>query len=200
MQLRTPLATVAVLALASMPLLAPIAAYAIPGTPTPGPRAAVASTQLSLSQLTERVEQQVLSAYPNAYLVEVDGVAPGGPTTDIADVTSWTYRFNDVKDSERTFHASVAASLDGIIGAPQIKDGVWAGSTTLHPPVTMEPATADHLLKAAGYTGPYTYVTLRQPNAGGFMPHPLYIFDQITPAGRGYVGVDTVAGDVAFIS
>ncbi|MFF3159661.1 hypothetical protein [Streptomyces sp. NPDC057910] len=140
---------------------------------------------------------RILATYPSAYLVEVDGKAPTGPTTDIADVTSWTYRFNDTIDGEHPFNISVEASLDGAIAEPQIRNSIWVGSTPLNPPIKMDPATADRLLKAAGYDGIYTYVTLRQPNAAAFAPHPLYIFDQITPAGRGYVGVDTVTGEVA---
>ncbi|MFF3159999.1 hypothetical protein [Streptomyces sp. NPDC057910] len=95
------------------------------------------------------------------------------------------------------FNITVEASLDGTVGEPQIRNSIWVGSTTLHPPVKMEPAAADRLLKAAGYHGINTYVTLRQPNAAAFTPNPLYIFDQITPAGRGYVGIDTVTGEVA---
>ncbi|MEV6683448.1 hypothetical protein AB0N09_42370 [Streptomyces erythrochromogenes] len=175
----------------TLALAGPAAADAV-APAGPVSTAAQRGDQLSLSDLTSRVMQQIHALYPHAYLVEIDGKSPDGPTTDITKVTSWTYRVNDTVDSDHIFFISVTADLDGTIGPFNIKNSIWLGSTPFTS-VDMEPKRADELLKAAGYADAYQYVTLRRPNAGGPTPHPLYIFGV---EGHGYVGVDTATGEV----
>jgi hypothetical protein len=143
----------------------------------------------------QKVIDQVHQQYPNAYLVEGDGVSPTGPTNDVANVTSWRFVFDDTQDANHPFTIFAQVDLPSWNATITTHSSVWVGSLQLTQPVTMTPAHAAELLRQAGYDGNFTYVTLRQPIAGGFTPHPLFIFSEVGPTG--HVGVDTVTGDVA---
>ncbi|MFC9768901.1 hypothetical protein [Rhodococcus jostii] len=126
--------------------------------------------------------------------MEVDGSSPTGTTQSIANVTSWKFIFNDATDAHsRSIFASV--ELPAHIASIETHDSVWVGSTTLEKFPTMNPNRAEELLRKAGYTQPYEFVTLRQPNVSAPSPHPLFIFGPL--GATGYVGVDTVNGKVA---
>jgi hypothetical protein len=150
------------------------------------------ASQHAFQQLVDMVVAQVRASYPTAQLMEIDGSSPGGPTTSIFDVTRWRFDFN--ADTEQT-HTVVQAtvSLPDTTAVLTTVDDVFVGSLQLTNPVAMSPLRSWILLRAAGYTAPFQFVTYRQPIASGFVPHPLFIYDQ----GSGFVGVDSVTGDVA---
>ncbi len=145
----------------------------------------------------QRVVDQVHEKYPNAYLVEGDGMSPSGPTHHIADVTSWRFVFNDTRDAAHPFVVFAQVDLPSWQATLSTTPSVWVGSLQLTKPAAMGPAQAADLLAGAGYHDAYQFVTYRQPIAGGFTQDPLFIFGDVGPTG--YVGVDTVTGVVATI-
>ena len=150
-------------------------------------------TRTGFQELVDSVVTQVHQQYPAAVLVEIDGRSPTGPVSTIYGVTEWRFVFNDpsVPDHYRVILATV--NLPSPTATITAQDGVYVGSLEITKPVAMGPTTAWAKLRGAGYVKPFEFVTYRQPIAGAFAPHPLYIFSQ----GEGYVGVDTVTGVVA---
>ncbi|MDV6278322.1 hypothetical protein R3Q06_33305 [Rhodococcus erythropolis] len=130
--------------------------------------------------------------YPEAFLVEVDGSSSAGPTESVLNVTHWEFVFGN---SDSTF-GTIIASVDLPRRAVTIKteSGVWVGSTPMPEFPTMSPVDAEKLLRKAGYTQSFKFVTLRQPNVAEPVPYPLFIFGPLD--GAGYVGVDTVTDAV----
>ncbi len=144
-------------------------------------------------ELVDSVTAQVVALYPNAYLLEIDGVSPTGLVGSVFGVTSWRFDFNAVNADDREIVIQATVDLPSTTASIHVMDGVWSGSAVLTDPVQMSAVHAGVLLRQAGYTQPFRFVTYRQPNQSSFDPHPLYIFDQ---GEHGFIGVDTVTGEV----
>ena len=145
-------------------------------------------------ELVDSVTAQVVALYPNAYLLEIDGVSPTGPVSSVFGVTSWRFDFNAVIGDDHRIVVQATVDLPSTTASIHVMDGVWSGSAVLTDPVQMSAVHAGVLLRQAGYTEPFRFVTYRQPIQSGFDPHPLYIFDQ---GEHDFVGVDTITGEVA---
>lgn len=177
--------------------LAAPAAAAVPVASVPvagsAPAPAAVPVTVNFDQFLAAIEDQVLAEYPEAFLVEVDGSAPA-LTRSATRVREWRFVFNNIVDGQP--NEVVFATAQWPIATAEVRtvSGVWVGSDPLVLPIGMSPIEASALLRAAGYFDAYRFITLRKPNAGGPAPNPLYIFG---PIRGGYVGVDTVTGQVA---
>ena len=114
----------------------------------------------------------VTEEYPGAELYEGDGISPSGPTTNPQDVNSWRFVFR-VPDNKTAF---IHTTEWGEFGPIQLIDQPWLEDRVIPWPFEMDIVTADELLKNAGYTGPYTTVTVRWPLYPG-VNEPSYIFN-----------------------
>ncbi len=150
-------------------------------------------TKTGFQELVDHVVAQVHAQYPAAVLVEIDGSSPTGPVSTIYGITDWRFVFNDQTDAEHLEVVTATVHLPNPTATIDVSEGIYVGSLQITAPVAMGPTTAWAKLRGAGYLSPFEFVTYRQPIAGSFAPHPLYIFSQ----GEGYVGVDTVTGVVA---
>lgn len=113
----------------------------------------------------------VREKYQNAELYEGDGISPSGPTTNVEDVNSWRFVFRAGDGGT----AIVRSTVWGEFGPIQYIPEPWLEDRVIPWPIEMDITQADGLLKRAGYTGPYSTVTLRWPLYPG-TNQPFYIF------------------------
>jgi hypothetical protein len=125
----------------------------------------------------------VREKYQDAELYEGDGISPGGPTTKVQDVNSWRFVFRAGGGGT----AIIKSTVWGEFGPIQYIAEPWLEDRVIPWPIEMDITQADNLLKQAGYTGPYSSVTLRWPLYPG-MNQPFYIF-QMENEGFVFVGV-----------
>ena len=147
------------------------------------------NTQATLSFLgaVNIAIRKVRAEYPNAQLLEVDGYAMGGPTTNSQGIDKMRVVFQ-IGDMHS---ATVTSTAWGEFG-PIEMHGVFAGDRVLPWPIKMTLVEANDLLKKAGFDGPYTGVTLRWPLYPG-VTQPSYIF---TTVNSGFVFVGVFDGKV----
>lgn len=125
----------------------------------------------------------VRDRYQDAQLYEGDGISPGGPTTKVQDVNSWRFVFRAGDGGT----AIIRSTVWGEFGPIQYIPEPWLEDRVIPWPIDMEITKADDLLKQAGYTQPYSSVTLRWPLYPG-MNQPFYIF-QVEGVGFVFVGI-----------
>jgi hypothetical protein len=125
----------------------------------------------------------VRDRYQDAQLYEGDGISPGGPTTKVQDVNSWRFVFRAGDGGT----AIIKSTVWGEFGPIQYIPEPWLEDRVIPWPIDMEITQADDLLKQAGYTQPYSSVTLRWPLYPG-MNQPFYIF-QVEGVGFVFVGI-----------
>ena len=79
------------------------------------------------------------------------------------------------RDQERKGTIVIESNGYGKFKAPVFHPGVIIGNANIDEPVEMDAIQADKILKAEGYTGPYTSLTLLQPLYPG-VDGPSYVF------------------------
>jgi hypothetical protein len=131
----------------------------------------------------------VKEQYPEAELYEADGTASGGPTTDPAKIDQLRVVFRNVNNST----VIITETGYGEFGPPQLIPHFWAGDVVIKWPVNMDLPQANQLKEQAGYTDPYSNVTLRNP-LGPTVSNPYFIFG--VSHSEPYIFVDTVTGKV----
>lgn len=134
------------------------------------------------------VEEQ----YPAAELLEADGEATAGPTTDPDAVDHLQLVFQNVDNTT----VIITETGKGVFGAPELVQEPWMEDVVIEWPVQMDLPEAIRLKEQAGYAVPFQNVVLRQPLFPGVI-HPYFIFD--SPKGW-FIIVDTVTGNVDIIS
>ncbi|GAA2139421.1 hypothetical protein GCM10009760_21660 [Kitasatospora kazusensis] len=196
MRLRTSLAcTVAALSFAAMAgggagaaqAAAPRTALAPVGSAVPagaGLRASAVRAQLTLAQLTDKVLAQVKAQYPTVTtLMLASGEAPGGPTTDMAQVTQWEFVVNNTAQGP-VGSVDVEADLGGTVSGITTHAQRWGGVLPITLPITMDPTEAYGIVATAGHPGPYQFVALVKPLVAG--PHLQYHFSNVRGGNQGY--------------
>jgi hypothetical protein len=145
---------------------------------------------LSFNERVNIAWRIVTKQYPGAELYEVDGTASGGPTTDPAKIDQLRVVFGNVKNTT----VIIEETAYGEFGKPQLLHEPWLEDVVIQWPVKMDLPQANKLKKEAGYTKPYTGVTLRNPLVGPKIGNPYFIFggNHDEP----YIFVDTVTGKV----
>jgi hypothetical protein len=131
----------------------------------------------------------VTQQYPQAMLYEADGTASGGPTTDPAKIDCLRVVFRNSNNTT----VIIKETGYGEFGPPQLIPEPWLEDVVIQWPVEMDLPQANQLKEKAGYTAPYSTVTLRNP-LGPKPGNPYFIFGG-NPA-KPYVFVDTVTGQV----
>lgn len=131
----------------------------------------------------------VTEQYPNAKLLEADGTASAGPTTDPEKIDQLRVVFSNVDNST----VIIRETGYGEFGKPQLIHEPWLEDVIIQWPVKMDLPDANRLKEQAGYKSAYGAVTLRNP-LGPKPGNPYFIFGG-NPA-EPYVFVDTVTGAV----
>jgi hypothetical protein len=131
----------------------------------------------------------VTEQYPQAELYEAEGVASSGPTTDPNRIDRMLVVFWNPGNTT----VIIKSTVWGEFAPPVVHHQPWLGDLVIEWPVQMDLPRANALKNAAGYTGPYTTVTLRNP-LGPESSNPLFIFG--SEASQPYIFVDTVTGQV----
>ena len=131
----------------------------------------------------------VKEKYPEAELYEADGKASGGLTTDPAKIDKLRVVFQNANNST----VIITETGYGEFGDPEFFPCPWADDLVIQFPVDMDLPKANQLKEQAGYTEPFSNVTLRNP-LGPTESNPYFIFgvNQKQP----YIFVDTVTGKV----
>ncbi|AOJ81507.1 hypothetical protein WS86_13415 [Burkholderia savannae] len=133
---------------------------------------------------------KVTKQYPHAKLYEVDGVASGGPTTDPKQIDKLRVVFQDENNT-----VIIESTSYDEFGSPVLYPAPWVGDVVIEWPVKLDLDEADRAKKAAGQTGAYDTVTLRNP-LGPKRGNPLYIFGSGLRQARKFVFVDVITGKV----
>lgn len=132
----------------------------------------------------------VTEQYPEAKLLEADGTASKGPTTDPAQIDQLRVVFSNVNDS-----TVIIKSIGyGEFGKPVLIPEPWLEDVIIKWPIKMDLPKANELKEKAGYKQPYGAVTLRNP-LGPKLGNPCFIFGG--NPGQPYIFVDTVTGKVS---
>ena len=123
--------------------------------------------------------------FPRIQLYEVDGAVPDGNGQSAGDVTGWRFVFWNAHET-----TVILNCIDGSFTRPRFLPGPWLEDELIHLPLQRGLSEAIDLLHEAGYTDPFSDVTLRKPLYPG-IDEALYIFT--IPAKEVYVfiGVDT---------
>jgi hypothetical protein len=130
----------------------------------------------------------VTEKYPQAKLYEADGTASGGSTTDPRGIDQMRVVFQNPGNTT----VMINSTGWGEFGDPVLLPKPWMEDVVIEWPVSLDLPRANLLKEQAGYTEPFSNVTLRNP-LGPQMGNPQFIFGQ---AGQPYVFVDTVTGKV----
>lgn len=131
----------------------------------------------------------VTEKFPAAKLYEADGTATGGSTTDPAQINHLKVVFQNENNST----VIIQETAYGEFGEPELFPYPWADDLVIEWPIEMDLPKANELKEQAGFTEPYSNVTLRNP-LGPKITNPFFIFgvDHNEP----YIFVDTVTGEV----
>jgi hypothetical protein len=149
--------------------------------------------EMAILSFNERVNiawRIVTEQYPGAVLYEADGTTSGGPTTDPARIDQLRVVFGNADNTT----VIIKETAYGKFGKPQLIPKPWLGDVVIQWPVKMDLPQANKLKEGAGYTEPYSGVTLRNPLVGPTLGNPYFIFGR-NPA-EPYIFVDTVTGKV----
>ncbi|MGI5341423.1 hypothetical protein ACQEVS_30475 [Streptomyces sp. CA-181903] len=141
----------------------------------------MADAELNFLGLANTAVRLVREKFPEAELLEGDGVSPDGPTDDVRKVNQWRFVF---RAEEGT--VIIKSRTWGEFDQPELIPQPWLQDRVIPWPVPMDITAADKKLKESGYTGRYRTVTLRWPLFPG-MNQPYYIFG--TELGHYFVGV-----------
>jgi len=145
-------------------------------------------TTLSFDGMVNIAVRLVTEKYPAAKLYEADGTASGGSTTDPRRIDQMRVVFQNPGNTT----VMISSNGWGEFGEPVLVPEPWLEDVVIPWPVSLDLPRANSLKEQAGYTAPYSTVTLRNP-LGPQVGNPQFIFGQ---AGEPYVLVDTVTGEV----
>lgn len=143
---------------------------------------------LSFNGMVNIAVRIVTGQYPHAKLYEADGVASGGPTTDPNRIDRMRVVFQNPGNTT----VIIKSTIWGEFAPPVLYNEPFLEDVVIAWPVKMDLPDATALKEKAGYTAPFTTVTLRDP-LGPTRQNPLFIFGD---GGGSYVFVDTVTGQV----
>lgn len=132
----------------------------------------------------------VTELYPHAKLYEADGGASSGSTSDPAKIDQLRVVFRN----ENNTTIIIKETGYGEFGKPELIREAWLEDIVIEWPVKMDLPQAQELKEKAGYTKPYSTVTLRNP-LGPTPTNPYFIFGNHDSS---YVFVDTVSSTVHF--
>jgi hypothetical protein len=144
---------------------------------------------LSFNGMVNIAVRIVTEKYPQAQLYEADGVASGGPTKDPNRIDRMRVVFQNPGNTT----VIIKSTVWGEFAPPVLYNEPWLEDVVIKWPVAMDLPQANALKEKAGYSSPYTTVTLRNP-LGPKLGNPLFIFG--AGAGQPYIFVDTVTGQV----
>jgi len=135
-------------------------------------------------------DKLVHQQYPSAVQIEDHGIPVNGSAINATDPMRWQYIFND---PATTPNSTVIITSDerNEFAKPQHVDSPWLGDIDKNLPRNMSLAQSLTLLRHAGYSLPFSYVSLRQPLYPGVVEAE-YIFT----LGSAYVAVGTQSGQV----
>ena len=131
----------------------------------------------------------VTEKYPEAKLYEVDGESSTGLTTDPLNIDKLRVVFQNSNNTT----IIIKSTGWGEFGEPILIDEPWLGDIVIDWPIDMELVEANKLKEAAGYTGAYAAVVLRNP-LGPKATNPFYIFG--SNPDEPYIFVDTITKEV----
>jgi hypothetical protein len=143
---------------------------------------------LSFNGMVTIAVRIVTEKYPHAKLYEADGVASGGPTTDPNRVDRMRVVFQNPGNTT----VIIKSTVWGEFAPPVLLNEPFLEDVVIDWPIKMDLPLANELKMKAGYTSPFTTVTLRNP-LGPVRTNPFFIFGGGTGT---YVFVDTVTGQV----
>ena len=139
-----------------------------------------------VNQLAIEATARMLVQHPDARLMEGDApVADLG--TDASDVTTWTFAYNY---GDQMSNGASITFTDGKWGSIVEQGGPIFEDIVIDLPLARSLDNAISLMRDAGYTEPFSYVTLRQPLSQS-ITEPSYIF---TVPDRGvfvFVGINS---------
>lgn len=135
----------------------------------------------------------VTSKYPNANFYEADGYPEGGSGTKPEDVQTWRFVYNIPPGSKECpgvpTNTTVTLRYEkGTFAKPEHVCQPWLEDVIIPLPIKMDLAEAIVLMRKAGYTDPFSSVTLRWPLYPG-VKEPYYIFGIPTKRIWVFVGV-----------
>jgi hypothetical protein len=145
---------------------------------------------LSFNGMVNIAVRIVTEKYPQAKLLEADGEATGGPTRDPNRINRMRVVFQNPGNTT----VIIKSTVWGEFAAPVLINEPWLEDVVIKWPVSMDLPKANALKEEAGYTSPYTTVTLRNP-LGPRPGNPLFIFG--SGGSQPYIFVDTVTGQVS---
>jgi hypothetical protein len=137
--------------------------------------------------------KKVLAAYPNAQFYEADGYPDSSGGTKSDDVQTWRFVYNIPPGSKECpdvpYNTTVMLRYDkGSWGKLDHICEPWLEDVVIPLPIKMDLIEAIILMSKAGYTDPFTSVTLRWPLYPG-VNEPYYIFGMPSKGVWVFVGV-----------
>jgi hypothetical protein len=127
--------------------------------------------------------------FPGIELFEVDGIVPDGSGQSAQDVTMWRFVFWNVHNTTVILYC-----VDGSFTKLRLLPEPWLEDEFITLPLQRGLSEAIEILHGAGYTDPFSYVTLRKPLYPG-IDEASYIFTIPAIGQYVFVGVDT--GDIS---
>ena len=112
--------------------------------------------------LMEQAETLVQADYPHAMLIEANGVSTSGSASVGEDIDRWQFVFDSDSADPGAGTVTIEYAGGDFQGAEFVASG-WIGTVYERLPRVLSLCDAVDRMRAAGYTGPFTSVTLRKP-------------------------------------
>jgi hypothetical protein len=138
-------------------------------------------------ELIDEANALVQAAYPNAVLLEIHGIIPGGSGMNAGDVTMYEFIYG------LEYQTVVLLWQDEEFSDPELVNDVWLGSFPIPLPLELSLENAIEKMREAGYASPFTAMTIRMPVSATIYTEAFYIF---TISGQPFVFVGTKTGTV----
>jgi hypothetical protein len=129
----------------------------------------VQAAQNDMQLLLDQAHAKVKSHYPGALFFTAVGTVAGGQGTQAGHVTGWRFLYDNNG-------GTVELVLEnGVWGSPAPGQGGWVGDVKISSPLKRSLSDAIALMNNAGYSLPFSEVTLRWSLLPG-VTEPSYIF------------------------